>query len=76
VNLRHLLWLPLVGVVAFAAAFVFGDLLALPVDLSYVVYFAAIGTVIVLDAKRTGLDMRHRSSHRRHASRARAPHLD
>jgi hypothetical protein len=58
------------------AAFVFGDLLALPVDLSYAVYFAAIGTVIVLDAKRTGLDMRHRSSHRRHASRARAPHLD
>ncbi len=56
-NLRHLLWLPLVGIVAFAAAFVFGDVLALPVDLYYAVYFAAVGTVVVLYAKRTGLDM-------------------
>lgn len=38
---RHLLWIPATAIVGFAVPFVFADLLVLPVDLYYVVYFAA-----------------------------------
>lgn len=55
--MRHLLWIPLTAFVGFAAAFVFGDLLILPVDLYYLLYFASVLGFASYYARRTRLDL-------------------
>lgn len=40
--LPHLGWIPAATLVGFLAAFVFGDLMTLPVDVYYLLYFAAV----------------------------------
>jgi hypothetical protein len=56
-NLRHLSWLPWAAGVGFAAAFVFGDLLLLPVDLYYLLYFSCVIGFFLFYAARTRLDI-------------------
>lgn len=53
----HLLWLPAGALVAFAAAFVFSDLLKLPVDLYYLVYFVSVLGFLTVYVRTTGLDL-------------------
>ena len=54
---RHLLWIPATAIVGFAVPFVFADLLMLPVDLYYLVYFAATAAFASYYAVRTRLDV-------------------
>lgn len=56
-NLSHLLWIPAGALVGFGASFVFGDLLTLPVDLYYLIYFAIVLGFLAVYARRTGLDV-------------------
>ena len=62
--MSHLVWIPLGAGVAFLASFVFGDLIALPVDLYYLVYFAVILGFLRFYVKRTRLDLREWASRR------------
>lgn len=57
-RIPHLLWIPAGGAVAFLAALVFGDLLALPVDLYYLIYFGAVLGFLTVYARTTGLELR------------------
>jgi hypothetical protein len=54
---RHLLWIPIGAVVGFGAAYLFGDLLTLPIDLYYLIYFAAVIGFFAIYVKKTGLDL-------------------
>lgn len=56
--LSHLLWIPAGAAVGFGAAFLFGDLLTLPVDLYYLIYFAVVVGFLAFYAGRTGLNVR------------------
>lgn len=55
-SISHLLWIPAGAGVGFLASFVFGDLLTMPVDLYYLVYFALVSGFLGVYARRTGLD--------------------
>jgi hypothetical protein len=55
----HLIWIVWGALIGFASSFIFGDLLTLPLDLYYLVYFAIIISFFTLYIKRTGLDLRH-----------------
>jgi len=57
-GMPHLLWIPAGGAVAFVAAFVFGDVLELPVDLYYLIYFGAVLGFLVFYGRSTGLEPR------------------
>jgi hypothetical protein len=63
-SIRHLLWLPLGALVGFGASFLFGDLIELPVDLYYLVYFAITFGFFLFYVKRTALDLRRWISRR------------
>ena len=56
-SLSHLLWAPAGAAVGFGAAFLFGDLLTLPVDVYYLIYFAIVLGFLAFYAKRTELDV-------------------
>jgi hypothetical protein len=56
--LAHLAWIPAGALAGFAASFVFGDVLTLPVDLYYLSYFAVVLGFLALYAVRTGLRLR------------------
>lgn len=58
VDLRHLTWIPAGALMGWAVAFVFGDLLTLPVDLFYALYFAAVIGSFAYYVRRTKLDLR------------------
>jgi hypothetical protein len=53
----HMLWIPVGQVVGFLAALVFGDVLTLPVDVYYLVYFALVIGFFGLYVKTTHLDL-------------------
>lgn len=55
--MAHLTWIPAGAATGFLAAFLFGDLLTLPVDLYYLIYFAIVFAFLRLYARRTGLDI-------------------
>lgn len=57
-NLPHLLWIPAAAVVGCGASFVFGDLVSLPMDLYYLIYFGIVIGFMGLYVRRTGLDLR------------------
>lgn len=57
-SVSHLGWIPLGAAVGFASSYVFGDLLVLPVDLYYLIYFAAVVGFLAFYVWRTGLDLR------------------
>jgi hypothetical protein len=56
-NAQHLLWIGIAAAVAFLASFVFGDALHLPLDLYYLIYFAAIMGLFLVYVRKTGLDV-------------------
>lgn len=60
----HLKWLAMGLVVGFMTPFVFGDLLTLPLDLYYLIYFAVVGAFFVFYIRRTGLNVREWFSRR------------
>lgn len=54
----HLLWLPAGALVGFGTSFLFADLLSLPRDLYYLVYFTIVLGFLGIYARRTRLDLR------------------
>lgn len=60
VSLPHLGWIPTGAGVGFLASFVFGDAIAIPVDLYYLIYFAIVLGFLAFYARWTGLDLRAR----------------
>lgn len=54
----HLGWIPAAAAVGFSAAFLFGDVITLPVDLYYLIYFALVLGFFTLYVKRTGLELK------------------
>ena len=57
-GIGHLTWLVFGSLVGFAVPFIFSDLLSLPRDLYYLIYFAAIFAFLGLYARRTGLNVK------------------
>jgi hypothetical protein len=55
---KHLAWVPAGAGASFLASFLFGDLLSLPVDLYYLIYFSIIGGFLAVYVKATNLDLR------------------
>lgn len=58
ITTSHLLWIPAGAVVGWLASFVFGDLLTLPVDVYYLVYFAIVLGFLAVYVVKTGLELR------------------
>jgi hypothetical protein len=56
--MAHLAWIPAAAAVGFLAAFLFGDLLTLPIDLYYLVYFACVLGFAAAYVRLTDLDVR------------------
>ncbi len=54
----HLVWIPLGAVVGFLTSFLFGDLITLPVDLYYLIYFAIIIGFLTVYVVQTELPLR------------------
>jgi hypothetical protein len=57
-DLRHLGWIPAAALAGWLASFVFGDLLTLPVDLYYLIYFTVVIGFLGYYVRRTGLEVR------------------
>jgi hypothetical protein len=68
--MAHLVWILATAAAGFAPAFVFGDLLTLPVDLYYLLYFACVSGFAAYYVRRTRLDLRAWSSRRAAAALA------
>jgi hypothetical protein len=64
IGIGHLVWIAIAAVLGFAAPFVFDDLLALPVDLYYFVYFAVVIAFFCVYIKLTKLRVREWCSKR------------
>jgi hypothetical protein len=56
--MRHLLWIPATAGVGFGAAFVFADVLTLPVDSYYLLYFLSVAAFAMYYARRTEFEAR------------------
>lgn len=54
----HLIWIVYGALVSFATSFIFGDVLTLPLDLYYLLYFAVILTFFYLYIRKTHLNLR------------------
>jgi len=52
----HLIWIILGALVGFGSSFIFGDLLTLPVDLYYLIYFGIIITFFSIYIRKTHLN--------------------
>jgi hypothetical protein len=63
-TLAHLAWIPAGALVGWSASFVFGDLLTVPVDLYYAIYFTIVIGFFGYYLLRTGLDVRRWVSRR------------
>ena len=56
-NVRHLTWIPAGAAVGFLCSFVLGDVVPLPVDLYYLLYFTIVVGFLWLYVRRTDLDI-------------------
>ncbi len=63
-NSGHLIWIAWGVVVGFGTSFIFGDLLTLPVDLYYLIYFGIILTFFSVYIRRTRLNLKEWFSRR------------
>jgi len=61
---RHLKWIVFGAFVGFGASFIFGDLITLPLDLYYLIYFAIVAIFFTVYIKKTQLDLREWFSRR------------
>jgi hypothetical protein len=57
-NASHLIWITFGALVGFAASFIFGDVLTLPLDLYYFIYFMLISVFFTIYMKKTRLNLR------------------
>jgi hypothetical protein len=63
-NPGHLIWIAVSALIGFVSSFIFGDLLSLPVDLYYLVYFGIMITFFSTYIKKTQLNPREWFSRR------------
>ena len=63
-NLGHLKWIVFGAMVGFGASFFFGDLLHLPLDLYYLIYFGIVVGFFSIYAKKTTLNLKEWGSRR------------
>ena len=63
-NPGHLKWILFGVLVGFGASFVFGDLITLPLDLYYLIYFGIIIAFFTIYIKKTQLNLREWFSRR------------
>jgi hypothetical protein len=63
-NPGHLKWIAFGAIVGFGASFIFGDMITLPLDLYYLIYFAIIITFFGIYIKKTRLNLREWFSRR------------
>lgn len=63
-NARHLVWVGYGALVGFGASFIFGDLLTLPIDLYYLIYFAIVICFFSVYIRKTDLHLREWFSRR------------
>jgi hypothetical protein len=61
---KHLCWIVIGAFVGFLSSFIFGDLLSLPLDLYYLIYFGIITILFVIYVKKTKLNLKDRFSKR------------
>ena len=54
---RHLIWILYGALTGFGASFIFGDLLTLPLDLYYLIYFVIVAGFFRLYVKKTQLNL-------------------
>jgi len=57
-NPGHLVWIVFAALIGFGSSFIFGDLLNLPVDFYYLVYFAVVITFLFIYTRKTKLDVK------------------
>ena len=57
-NTGHLVWVAVGALVGFGASFIFGDLLTLPLDLYYLIYFATVIAFFTVYVKKTHLNLK------------------
>ena len=57
-GLSHLLWIPAGALTGFLLSLIFGDLLPLPVDLYYLIYFGILTILFALYIKKPPLNLR------------------
>lgn len=57
-NSKHLIWIVFGALVGFGASFIFGDLLTLPLDLYYLIYFGIIAAFFIIYVKKTQLRLK------------------
>jgi hypothetical protein len=55
---KHLRWIAAAVVASFLTSWILGDLLTLPVDLYYLIYFSITTAFLVLYARKTSLDVK------------------
>lgn len=63
-NPGHLKWILFSALIGFCASFIFGDLITLPLDLYYLIYFAIIITFFTAYIRKTELNLREWFSRR------------
>ena len=63
-NPGHLKWIVLGALVGFGASFIFGDLITLPLDLYYLIYFGIIVSFFTIYIKKTQLNLKEWYSRR------------
>ena len=63
-NPGHLKWIVIGAIVGFGASFIFGDLMTLPLDLYYLIYFGIIITFFSIYIKKTQLNLKEWFSRR------------
>jgi hypothetical protein len=56
-GLRHLLWIPAAALLGFTSSFVFADILVLPLDVYYGVYFASVAAFTAFYTLRTRFEL-------------------
>jgi hypothetical protein len=60
----HLQWIVFGAIVGFGASFIFGDLITLPLDLYYLIYFGIIISFLTIYVKKTQLNLKEWFSRR------------
>src|SRR5512143_381323 len=63
-NAWHLKWIASGALAGFGSSFIFGDLLTLPADLYYLIYFMIIGFFFFIYIRKTRLDIKEWVSQR------------
>jgi len=63
-TIKHLFWIPLGALISFGTAFLFGDLIQLPMDLYYLIYFGIMIGFITWYVRTTEFEIKKWISHR------------